>query len=301
MAVSPTGSNNIENCGPAGVVGQTIQQGGGELSDPEGPASPMVKRLIGDFGAAPGNPGFPLFPQLSNSGGFSSPSPCQSAINSAQSLDTSSGDGTLKAATQLASPSELASGVYNVGSNNIGGAVRLLSGSDWDWLGDADMTMGLYVFSYCGMLNMHLHTGANEWGTCISGGGYVFQYPANSPGNLTVQYVTAGDTFYIPMGNVHWFVNAEPSEQWITLEGWSESALELSFLTEYINQVNQGQPDIIEAVLGSNFKPTTAPTLAWPLLEGAAPSGCGGDTPCNTCGDVDFLNTFTGGASGSSN
>ena len=296
LLVSPTGSDSVDKSVGAGMIG-TILTGGepaplGNYDDASSSEyAPMLTPLIGTFGDVNPNPGFPLFPAYDSDG-----SACSSLQSSSTDELTEQSGQLVSGAPKLATSDELDSGTYSVGADNIGGSVRLITNKAWSWLEEADLSLALYIFSYCGMLNMHIHSEADEWGTVIAGAGYVFQYGPNSPSNVTAVYVGAGEVYYIPEGNVHWFVNDSPDTQFVTITTWDESNLHLSFLWQYLSGIESDTPDILPLTLGKNFKGIQTSqentNNDWPMLEGASPSGCGGDTACDTCGNTDFLKSF---------
>ena len=290
LMTDPTGSDDLSQCEGVGMIGTIESDAGGSLKDGSGSdASPMLDALLGTWGAPAPNPGFPLFPSFGNGGGA-----CDSAVDDAKKVATSGqAVGQLVSPVKLASKEELTSGTYSIGQDGVGGIIRLVTDQDWTWLAEeAQMSLALYVFSYCGMLNMHLHGESDEWGTVIGGSGYVFQYGPNTPGNVTAVNVSEGDVYYVPAGNTHWFVNGSPDEQFVTIAGWSEPKLELSFFINYANGVEQQMPDVLDLTLGKGFTASSADDVLFPMLTTAKPSGCGGDKPCNTCGDTSFLDDF---------
>ena len=213
MMTTPAGTT-LQDSIAAGMLGSIVTQSGGSLEDgsTSADAMPMLDGLVGSFGAATGIAApLPLFPSFDDpasegdsdsssdngsgsGGGFLSGSgrgagdgfgpsgagnvseECKEAIDILSTLgDVPSDQIAAPKKYKLATPREMSRGVYNVGTDGIGGSIRLITKDAWPWLAEANMSLALYVFSYCGMLNIHVHSKANEWGTVIAGEGYVFQ------------------------------------------------------------------------------------------------------------------------------
>ena len=300
LMVSPTGPDSddtLDDAVPGGVVGSLVVDGGGSLVNGFGPTAPLVSVTIGNFdlgnveGPQP-NSGSPLFPQITGPSDYGEPSACRAAQIKADDFTNESDDGMgLRSPIALFETNEVETGVFATGCDGpCGGGARLVSGAAWPLLGDN--SVALQIVSYCGVQNLHVHTTANEWGTVLNGTAYVMQYPVNSPANITSTVVRAGETYYVPAGAVHWFVNAEPGTQFATISSYDGNNPDVSFLVGYVGALSSANSVITDTVLGEAWTPPNTANPVYPLLSGALPAGCGGDTPCESCGDVDFLANY---------
>lgn len=139
-----------------------------------------------------------------------------------------------------------------------------------------------FVLGYCGTLAPHVTSNAAEWHTVISGAARISYFERNLGSEetpLTTINVTVGDTFIIPQGSIHFWVNYSPKQQFVTFGGFTASAPEGSLDGDFFTQLNAFSPSYAQAILGA---PPQAPEM-FPLLETRSPSDCGGTIPCTAC------------------
>eukprot|EP00929_Paragymnodinium_shiwhaense_P039173 TRINITY_DN205_c0_g1_i1.p1 TRINITY_DN205_c0_g1~~TRINITY_DN205_c0_g1_i1.p1 ORF type:complete len:499 (+),score=87.22 TRINITY_DN205_c0_g1_i1:68-1564(+) len=148
-----------------------------------------------------------------------------------------------------------------------------------------------FVVGYCGMVAIHTHVNAAEWNTVISGKGQVSYYQVNTGAEpqLVTMNVKKGDTFVFPQGSAHFWVNDSPTEELVTVGGFTAAFPDTAMLEGFLAQTAAMFPSVTDAVLGEGYRParqlpgqTGADTL-FPLLASRKPENCGGSIPCHSC------------------